>query len=205
VIEVTLFGDGTERGLCASSATSLPRTSGQRDGAALLLPLYSFQRDELQTLDDARHLAYGYVAYPSLTPLFGRLSLTLFGTSLRGFRVAGIGSRAPDVRAHGAAIGDGYSRAIRTTRGRVTLSHAQGLFPIMGQKFIAILKIILLLSAVSVPRAFAAVHPAPLEKNVDAAKCIECPRACDLHHNGLARQNTRHPYLVGWAAPARQT
>lgn len=47
---------------------------------------YGFQRDELQTLDDARHLAWGYVAYPSLTPFFGRLSLTLFGTSLRGFR-----------------------------------------------------------------------------------------------------------------------
>ncbi|HYL14830.1 MAG TPA: glycosyltransferase family 39 protein [Terriglobales bacterium] len=47
---------------------------------------YGFQRDELQTLDDARHLAWGYVAYPALTPLFGRLSLTLFGTSLRGFR-----------------------------------------------------------------------------------------------------------------------
>lgn len=47
---------------------------------------YGFQRDELQTLDDARHLAWAYVAYPSLTPLFGRLSLTLFGTSLRGFR-----------------------------------------------------------------------------------------------------------------------
>lgn len=48
---------------------------------------YGFHRDELQTLDDARHLAWGYVAYPSLTPLFGRLSLTLFGTSLRGFRL----------------------------------------------------------------------------------------------------------------------
>jgi len=47
---------------------------------------YGFHRDELQTLDDARHLAWGYVAYPSVTPLFGRLSLTLFGTSLRGFR-----------------------------------------------------------------------------------------------------------------------
>lgn len=47
---------------------------------------YGFQRDELQTLDDARHLALGYVAYPSITPLFGRLSLILFGTSLRGFR-----------------------------------------------------------------------------------------------------------------------
>ena len=47
---------------------------------------YGFHRDELATLDDARHLAWGYVAYPPVTPLFGRLSLILFGTSLRGFR-----------------------------------------------------------------------------------------------------------------------
>ncbi len=47
---------------------------------------YGFHRDELATLDDARHLAWGYVAYPPITPFFGRLSLTLFGTSLAGFR-----------------------------------------------------------------------------------------------------------------------
>ena len=47
---------------------------------------YGFHRDELATLDDARHLAWGYVAYPPLTPFFGRVSLTLFGTSLVGFR-----------------------------------------------------------------------------------------------------------------------
>ena len=47
---------------------------------------YGFQRDELATLDDARHLAWGYVAYPPVTPFFGRISLELFGTSLRGFR-----------------------------------------------------------------------------------------------------------------------
>ena len=47
---------------------------------------YGFQRDELATLEDARHLAWGYVAYPPVTPFFGRLSLELFGTSLRGFR-----------------------------------------------------------------------------------------------------------------------
>lgn len=47
---------------------------------------YGFQRDELATLDDARHLAWGYVAYPPVTPFFARLSLDLFGTSLRGFR-----------------------------------------------------------------------------------------------------------------------
>jgi hypothetical protein len=47
---------------------------------------YGFHRDELATLDDARHLAWGYVAYPPVTPFFGCLSLSLFGTSLAGFR-----------------------------------------------------------------------------------------------------------------------
>jgi len=47
---------------------------------------YGFQRDELATLEDARHLAWGFVAYPPVTPFFGRLSLILFGTSLGGFR-----------------------------------------------------------------------------------------------------------------------
>ncbi len=48
---------------------------------------YGFHRDELATLDDARHLAWGYVAYPPVTPFFGRLALSVFGTSLRGFRL----------------------------------------------------------------------------------------------------------------------
>jgi hypothetical protein len=48
---------------------------------------YGFHRDELQTLDDARHLDWGFVAYPPVTPLIGRFELTLFGTSLIGFRV----------------------------------------------------------------------------------------------------------------------
>jgi hypothetical protein len=48
---------------------------------------YGFHRDELATLDDARHLAWGYVAYPPITPFFGRVSLTLFGASLVGFRL----------------------------------------------------------------------------------------------------------------------
>jgi len=48
---------------------------------------YGFHRDELATLDDARHMDWGFVAYPPLTPAFGRLSLMLFGNSLFGFRV----------------------------------------------------------------------------------------------------------------------
>lgn len=48
---------------------------------------YGFHRDELQTLDDARHLDWGFVPYPPITPLIGRFELVLFGTSLIGFRV----------------------------------------------------------------------------------------------------------------------
>lgn len=47
---------------------------------------YGFHRDELATLDDARHLAFGYVAYPPFTPFLGRIELMLFGESLAGFR-----------------------------------------------------------------------------------------------------------------------
>jgi uncharacterized membrane protein len=48
---------------------------------------YGFHRDELQTLDDARHLDWGFVVYPPITPLITRLELILFGTSLIGLRV----------------------------------------------------------------------------------------------------------------------
>jgi len=47
---------------------------------------YGFHRDELLTLDNARHLAWGYVVYPPMTPFLARIELTLFGTSLTGFR-----------------------------------------------------------------------------------------------------------------------
>ena len=47
---------------------------------------YGFHRDELATLDDSRHPAWGYVAYPPLTPFIGRVALELFGESLTGFR-----------------------------------------------------------------------------------------------------------------------
>jgi 4-amino-4-deoxy-L-arabinose transferase-like glycosyltransferase len=47
---------------------------------------YGFHRDELATVDDARHLAWGYVAYPPLTPFVARAALELFGPSLAGLR-----------------------------------------------------------------------------------------------------------------------
>jgi hypothetical protein len=54
---------------------------------ALTNTQYGFHRDELATLDDARHLDWGYVAYPPVTPFIARLALTIFGPSLVGLRL----------------------------------------------------------------------------------------------------------------------
>ena len=48
---------------------------------------YGFHRDEWQFLSDARHLDWGFVAYPPLTPFLERISLSLFGLSLIGLRL----------------------------------------------------------------------------------------------------------------------
>ena len=61
-------------------------------GAVALLHLftngrYGFHRDELQFLSDARHLDWGFVAYPPVTPLLERIGLEMFGVSLVGLRL----------------------------------------------------------------------------------------------------------------------
>jgi len=48
---------------------------------------YGFHRDELQFLSDARHLDWGFVAYPPLTPFVERVGLEIFGVSLVGLRL----------------------------------------------------------------------------------------------------------------------
>ncbi len=48
---------------------------------------YGFHRDELQFLDDARHLHWGFVAYPPLTSFAGRMSIALFGISPQTLRL----------------------------------------------------------------------------------------------------------------------
>lgn len=48
---------------------------------------YGFHRDELQTLSDALHLDWGFVAYPPFTPFVERIGLILFGHSLVGLRL----------------------------------------------------------------------------------------------------------------------
>jgi hypothetical protein len=48
---------------------------------------YGFHRDELQTLSDALHMDWGFVAYPPFTPFVERVGLALFGGSLIGLRM----------------------------------------------------------------------------------------------------------------------
>jgi 4-amino-4-deoxy-L-arabinose transferase-like glycosyltransferase len=55
---------------------------------------YGFHRDELQVLDDARHLDWGFVAYPPMTPFIERIGLALFGTSLVGLRMFSVLAQA---------------------------------------------------------------------------------------------------------------
>jgi len=55
---------------------------------------YGFHRDELQFLSDARHLDWGFVAYPPLTPVLERISLEIFGLSLVGLRLFSVIAQA---------------------------------------------------------------------------------------------------------------
>ncbi len=59
-------------------------------GALVLFTLtnrqYGFHRDELAFLDEGRHLAWGFVEYPPLTPFIAHIAYKLFGPSLVGLR-----------------------------------------------------------------------------------------------------------------------
>src|SRR5580658_6399738 len=58
---------------------------------------YGFHRDELQVLSDARHLDWGFVAYPPLTPFLERIGLGIFGLSLVGLRLFSVIAQAAAV------------------------------------------------------------------------------------------------------------
>ena len=55
---------------------------------------YGFHRDELQTLSDALHLDWGFVAYPPFTPFVERIGIGIFGLSLVGLRLFSVIAQA---------------------------------------------------------------------------------------------------------------
>jgi 4-amino-4-deoxy-L-arabinose transferase-like glycosyltransferase len=48
---------------------------------------YGVHRDELQVLDDARHLDWGFVTYPPFTPFIQHIAIYVFGGWLPGLRL----------------------------------------------------------------------------------------------------------------------
>ncbi len=48
---------------------------------------YGFHRDELQVLSDARHMDWGFVPYPPVTPFLEHVGLGIFGVSIVGLRI----------------------------------------------------------------------------------------------------------------------
>ena len=58
---------------------------------------YGFHRDELQFLSDARHIDWGFVAYPPFTPFVERIGLNLFGLSMVGLRLFSVMAQAAAV------------------------------------------------------------------------------------------------------------
>lgn len=67
---------------------------------------YGFHRDELQTLSDAMHMDWGFVAYPPFTPLVERVSLSLFGLSLVGLRMFSVVAQATVIVVTGLMAGE---------------------------------------------------------------------------------------------------
>ena len=63
---------------------------------------YGFHRDELQFLSDARHLDWGFVAYPPVTPFLERILLTVFGVSPVGLRLFSVLAQSTAVFITGA-------------------------------------------------------------------------------------------------------
>jgi hypothetical protein len=55
---------------------------------------YGFHRDELQFLSDARHMDWGFVAYPPFTALIERISMALFGLNMVGLRLFSVLAQA---------------------------------------------------------------------------------------------------------------
>jgi dolichyl-phosphate-mannose-protein mannosyltransferase len=77
---------------------------------------YGFHRDELQFLSDARHLDWGFVAYPPLTPFLEHVGLAVFGVSMIGLRLFSVLAQAAAIVATGLMCRDlGGNRLAQAT------------------------------------------------------------------------------------------
>ena len=77
---------------------------------------YGFHRDELQFLSDARHLDWGFVAYPPLTPFLEHIGLAVFGLSLVGLRLFSVLAQAVAIFVSGLMARElGGGRLAQTT------------------------------------------------------------------------------------------
>jgi 4-amino-4-deoxy-L-arabinose transferase-like glycosyltransferase len=77
---------------------------------------YGFHRDELQFLSDARHLDWGFVAYPPFTPFVEHIALSIFGLSLIGLRLFSVLAQAMVILASGLMARDlGGNRLAQVT------------------------------------------------------------------------------------------
>lgn len=87
---------------------------------------YGFHRDEFQFLSDARHLDWGFVAYPPFTPFVEHIALSLFGLSLIGLRMFSVIAQAVAIFVSGLMARDlGGSRLAQ-----VATALAVGLSPL---------------------------------------------------------------------------
>ncbi len=87
---------------------------------------YGFHRDELQVLSDARHLGWGFVAVPPVTPFLERIGLSLFGLSLVGLRLFSVLAQAAVIVISGLMARDPGGRRLA----QVTAALAVALSPV---------------------------------------------------------------------------
>ncbi len=87
---------------------------------------YGFHRDELQFLSDARHLDWGFVAYPPFTPFLERIGLEVFGVSLVGLRLFSVLAQAAAIVVTGLMARDLGGRRLA----QVTAAVAVALSPL---------------------------------------------------------------------------
>ena len=83
----------------------------------------------MQFLSDARHLDWGYVAYPPFTPFVERIGLSLFGLSLVGLRIFSVLAQAIAINATGLMARElGGGRLAQITAALVVATSALPIF-----------------------------------------------------------------------------